>query len=61
MRVVVMADFTKYLDEETIEAGKEFINDLKSGVHRKRTLPNIEKEFPLDEAAKSFKHFITTD
>ena len=56
-----MASFVDELDPETLEAGKRFIRGVKSGVYRKRTLPNTSKEYPLDKAAKSFDHFITTD
>ena len=56
-----MSKFVEDLDEETIKAGENFIDEIKMGLYYKRILPNTSDEYPLDEAVKSFKHFITTN
>jgi len=52
----------KYFDPsgETIKASKEFIEDIKSGVIVKDTLPNAAEEFDPESAAKSIHNFTSS-
>ncbi len=55
-----MGNFIDELDKKTLDAGKKFITDIEDGLYFKRTLQNTSEDYPLQKAAESFKHFITT-
>ena len=46
--------------KDTIKASKEFIDDLKSGIIQKDTLPNTAEPFNEELAAKSVHNFTSS-
>ena len=53
--------FMDKLDKETIESGKQFIKDIKSGIYHKRVLKNSAEDYPIEAALKSFDHLVKSN
>jgi hypothetical protein len=56
-----VSEFIKKLDEDTIRAAEKFIEDIKAGLCRRRTLPRISEKKSLYQTEKSFRNFVTTE
>lgn len=59
--VTVMADLLKTASPEALEAGKKFIERLKSGIIKKNTLPNTSDDYPLEKASENYSAFLESE
>ena len=58
---VSMADILKDASPESVKAGERFIQRIKSGVIKKKSLPNKSEDYPLEKASDNYKAYLDSD